>query len=602
MSTVTRERRRIEKAGTLQWFHWVVISLSLCLTLVAWNISHSQIEEKVERQFNREADQVIELVKERMELYENALWSGVAMIQAQGGEVSHPEWRRYSRELRIDHKYPGVNGIGVIFSRPTIEIPDLIEEQRQTRPDFRVFPEHDEPVSLPIIYVEPEDVNSKAVGLDMAHETNRYRAALRARDLGTAQITGPIVLVQDETRTPGFLFYTPYYRGGDPETLEERRERFLGMVYAPFVVEELMKGALASQNRHVGLRIQDGDDVLFNEHEVVKEDFDPEPLFRRTDRVSLYGREWSFDIRSDQSFRSEQNNAQPLTILIGGLFIEALLILLFVTISRTNRRALAYADEASKEAIAKAVELEQLNAELERSNEELEHFAYVASHDLQEPLRMVGSFAELLDAQYADSFDDQGRKWLGFMTDGARRMQALVRDLLTFSRAGRSIEMTPVDSRELIDLALENLAHSLEDEVRIEVKPDLPRILADAGQISSVFQNLISNAIKFRREGAPAVVEVGFEEGRSSEKCIFYVRDEGIGIDEEFLGRIFVIFQRLHGKFEYSGTGLGLAICKKIVEKHGGRIWVWSAPGQGSTFYFSIPRVTEETLHAIPTP
>ena len=234
--------------------------------------------------------------------------------------------------------------------------------------------------------------------------------------------------------------------------------------------------------------------------------------------------------------------------------------------------------------------LEQKARELARSNKDLEQFAYVASHDLQEPLRMVASYTQLIERRYRDQIDEDGRVFIRYAVDGAARMQTLIQDLLSFSRVGMRMKpFVAVDGNELVKKALNNLTVAItENQASIHVAP-LPVVRGDATLLIQLFQNLIGNGIKFRG-GRPAVVHIQAERGKSSPpRWIFSVRDEGIGIEAQYFERIFVLFQRLHTREEYPGTGIGLALCKRIVELHGGRIWVESKPGDGATFFFTIP-------------
>jgi signal transduction histidine kinase/HAMP domain-containing protein len=233
--------------------------------------------------------------------------------------------------------------------------------------------------------------------------------------------------------------------------------------------------------------------------------------------------------------------------------------------------------------------LTRLLVELERSNKELELFAYVASHDLQEPLRMVSSYTQLLERRYSDKLDDDAREFIGYAVDGANRMQRLINDLLEFSRVGtRGKPLARTDVTEVLDNVCVNLRVAIEETGALLTRDCMPVVPADAGQLGQLLQNLVGNGIKFRNGGHPRVHVGAVEREHHWE---FSVRDNGIGIEQQYFDRIFVIFQRLHSKGDYPGTGIGLALCKRIVERHGGKIWVESKPNEGSTFFFTIPKL-----------
>ena len=232
---------------------------------------------------------------------------------------------------------------------------------------------------------------------------------------------------------------------------------------------------------------------------------------------------------------------------------------------------------------------EQVQAALRRSNAELEQLAYVASHDMQEPLRMVASYLQLVAERYGNALDADGHEFIGYAVDGAKRMQALISDMLTYSRVStRARPFEPTDCARIVATAERHLQLAIEEGGAVITRGELPTVLGDEVQYLQLFQNLIGNAIKFRGNAPPRlhVTAQPAEDG-----WCFSVADNGIGIAPEYFERIFVLFQRLHGRREYPGTGIGLALCKRIVERHGGRIWVESTPGQGSVFRFTLPHV-----------
>jgi light-regulated signal transduction histidine kinase (bacteriophytochrome) len=234
------------------------------------------------------------------------------------------------------------------------------------------------------------------------------------------------------------------------------------------------------------------------------------------------------------------------------------------------------------------LEIVERSEELARSNADLEQFAYVASHDLSEPLRKVANFCQLLERQYADQLDDKAEQYIAYAVDGAKRMQALISDLLAFSRVGRTTEhFEPVDTDRVLTRALAILDDRMVASGAEIVRGALPTVDGDPTLLTALFQNLVGNAMKYRSPDRTPRIEVWAE--REDENWLFTVTDNGIGIDHQYAERIFAIFQRLHLRDKYGGTGIGLALCRRIVEFHRGRIWLGENSGPGATFHFLIP-------------
>jgi signal transduction histidine kinase len=280
------------------------------------------------------------------------------------------------------------------------------------------------------------------------------------------------------------------------------------------------------------------------------------------------------------SFRENQFGC--LTLEVGSRAVEIYSSLVRLLSSTLHDSLLLQRHRQAEEALARQAQ------ELARSNSELEQFAYIASHDLQEPLRMITSYVQLLARRYKGQLDLTADEFINFAVEGAERMRILINDLLTYSRVTtHGKPFAPTDCTTILDHALTNLEVAIEENGAVISHDDLPTVMADATQMTRLLQNLIGNAIKFHQVGIKPQIHISAE--RAGAEWTFSVRDNGIGIAPEYFDDIFMIFQRLHSREEYAGTGIGLAVCKKIVERHGGRIWVESEPGKGSTFHFTIP-------------
>ena len=239
------------------------------------------------------------------------------------------------------------------------------------------------------------------------------------------------------------------------------------------------------------------------------------------------------------------------------------------------------------QALEKSEKLEKLNAQLSAKNREMEQFAYIASHDLQEPVRTIANFAKLLSTNYQGKFDETADKSFKFIIGAADRMSDLIKGLLDYSRIGREVRLTTVDCNNILDEIKLDLASVIDETGTVLEIEELPMVLGNPTDIRLVFQNLINNAIKFQKKDIPPLIKIS---SRTKKKyCEFSCSDNGIGIDEKHNSKIFQIFQRIHSRDSYAGTGIGLSHCRKVIELHGGKIWVKSKLDEGSTFYFTIP-------------
>lgn len=296
----------------------------------------------------------------------------------------------------------------------------------------------------------------------------------------------------------------------------------------------------------------------------------------------------TFNTREIQEFETEMPTVEGLKTFYTYLapeFDEKREVITVFTVSH-DITELKQAEKHLKESIQ----------ELERSNQELEQFAYVSSHDLQEPLRTIASFTQLLERRYKGQLDADADEFMDYIVEAAVRMKAQIEGLLEYSRVGTKGEkFKPVNMNKIVNQTIQSLNTSIK-EVNANIKVDeLPEVMGDENQLQRAFQNLISNAIKFKKQEEPLKIHIFANKNEKNKEYVFSVQDNGIGIEEQYLERIFTIFQRLHTRDVYEGTGIGLSVVKRIIERHGGRVWVESEFGVGSTFYFTIPIKSVET-------
>ena len=577
--------------GGLTNAHYGVVAGSFALTIVVWLYASSQAQLQAEAKFDRQSDQILELTIERMQKYEDGLWAGVAVVYVNGGQIALADWRSFALTLQIDVKYPGINGIGVIMKVPQSELSDHVLQQRAERPFYDIKPQLGLDVAYPITFIEPQVVNVQAVGLDVAFEAQRFAGLMAARDSGEARITGPITLVQDERSTPGFLFFAPFYQGGFQSSQAARQRTFAGAIYSPFVVEKLMQGVLDREKRDIWIKISDGSDVIYDEHVDDATGADPTPMFKRHAVIPMFGRSWTVDLRTTLDFRAQNSKSQPRLILICGIMIDILLLFLFSSMARSNKRIYSYADQVTQA-------LQREKRELVATNEALEQFSYVAAHDLRTPLRGMRDLTDYLFEGLQESHPGileygEARSQFDSLQSLIERMDSLVTGVLECAQlTNKPMSLVEFSSGEIIANIAKDIGLSFD---RLTLQGEFPELLFSPTLFNQIFHNLLSNAVGHC--DAPPELRVTVRCVCRGNDAVFTVADNGPGIDPQHHDRIFNMFQSLNPERSPLSTGVGLAIVQKAVKLANGEITVSSSLGKGATFTVTFPAIVSNSLH-----
>jgi len=583
----------------LHWYHWLAIGLSLALTFGAWFVTSQQVKQKSRAQFEYQSAQILELVKERMSKYEEALWAGVAALHMLNDTIAtRGDWKRFAKTLDIESRFPGINGIGVIHYLPQEKLSAYLSWQKKSMPGYHIHPQSEQRGRWPIAYIEPQSSNLKAVGLDMGYEKNRYTGALKARDSRKATITAPITLVQDAQKTPGFLFYAPWYsQYSVPNMYGDPKSQFLGLVYAPFIMHKLMSGTLANTNRQVNFSIHDGHRELYNELNPTSENYDNDPMYTQVITLKLYGRPWTFSVQSSKLFHEQHTQNQPMLILMGGLCIDLLLLTIFIVLARANRNSINYADRVTNDLKLRQQDLEIAqkrvefrNAELEEANRELDQFAFVASHDLKAPLRGISQLSQWIGEDLKQQLTPQTSEYIDLIKSRIRRLEQLLDDLLTYSRVGRKAgDVESFQVKERVEVLFELLSPPPEftlicdDDVKILKTLTIP--------LEQIILNLLGNSIK-HHNSENGIISISVN--RVGNDYNFIIEDDGPGIPPEHQDRVFELFHTLKPRDKVEGSGLGLSIIKKILDRYACHYTLESDGEKGCRFSFTWP--TEEKL------
>ncbi|MBI1910961.1 MAG: GHKL domain-containing protein [Deltaproteobacteria bacterium] len=561
----------MKKINSVQLPLFIFVAVALG-TVFLWNFAVEQEKSHIERVIQLKSDGVNEVISDQLEARAQSLIRMAKRWEIQG-RPAQKAWES-DASLYVSH-YSGYQAI------------EWVDPTLHAR------------------WVVPFKGNESEVNKDLGADEGRASALKASMDRNEILFSRPSKLENGENV---IFLSVPIFRNNF----------FEGYIVGNFRIKEVLDSFLKRESTE-GYSIKlfsANDEVYVNKADSFGD------AWAQDSEIELYGASLRLRVEPSYNTLHEMQSGLSNLILAAGLTVSVLVALMvyFAQNARIRakaaeaantelerevkdrKRAEAEAERNSAEVTVKNRELEQEiserkraeeavekhASELERSNRELEQFAYVASHDLQEPLRVISGYVQLLAKRYKGKLDPSADEFISFAVDGANRMQVLISDLLAYSRVGSQIkEFRETDCQEVLSSTISNLK-PLIDETNAKITATaLPKVMADSSQMCQLFQNLIGNAIKYKHEAKYPQVHISSV--KKGSEWLFSVKDNGIGIDPKYFDRIFVIFQRLHGKHEYSGTGIGLSICKKIVEKHGGRIWVESQPGEGSTFCFTIP-------------
>ena len=568
------ERRRVAAIA-------LPLLIAATAALAAWQLAHAE-DNRRDARLSARAESTASALRQRISNYTDVLYGLRGLFEASDSGVTRREFHDHVQAVDLARRYPGVRAVGVAelvsTDDPSAFVRGVRRDARRSGlhyPRFAIKGRAELERRLVVDFVEPQRNNEAAFGFDVFSEPSRRFAAERALETGVATASAPIELVTDP-RSPGLAIFLPIHAGA-----------VTGTAFAAFRVADLVRG----------VQLPEGPAT------VTLQDVGPDrsgPVSERRRSVTLFagppghgaestrrsfdvlGRRWTLTYAPREAVLAPAERATPWAVLAAGLALAGLTAWLLSAAARTERRAVAMATRMTADLRAK-------EAELQRSNDELARFAYVASHDLREPLRSVTGFIGLLQRRHGDRLDEDARTWIGFAMDGTQRMNALIGDLLEYSRAGRAPaadDERVADLQLAWELAVAGLTAAIDESGATVSAGPLPRVLGDQREMNQVMQNLLGNAIKYRGERAPVVrVDAEPREGAWAVS----VQDNGIGIERQHLDRIFVLFQRLHVRDDYEGTGMGLSIVKKIVEARGGSVSVESSPGEGSRFTVVLP-------------
>ena len=504
------------------------------------------------------------------------------------GEWGH--WRRYIEQLNTASLLPGVLSVGYApVLHPNSVANFVLHMKTDGFPEYKIRPVGSRETYVPVSFLEPMSLRGRNVlGFDLFSDATRRLAMLASVRSGLPAISGKVTLVGKHSasgqRQPGFIVYLPLFKlGAKHETPAQRQAALEGFVFSPLRAHAFIASALQNADSELGVKVYDGENI--GEQSVLyrsKVNPGASARLQSETRMDVGNHYWTLRV-TDYSVASQaiMGEALPDAILLGGIAFSLLVVSLGLALAKAHTHSLKLSNSSEK--------LEHLTNALKDSNAELQRFAYVASHDLRAPIRSIGGFTQILRESAHHKLTDEENDFLARIEHSTSHMQEMIETLLQYARIdAKAKESTRVDLSQVCNTALEMLNASIEEAgARVEVEP-LPVVMGDSVQLVELIQNLIANALAYRSEAPP---RIRISAARTGKEHVISVQDNGIGVEPANYDKIFEMFKRLRAQDKIPGTGIGLATCRRIVQRHSGRIWLESEVGKGSTFRFALPAV-----------
>lgn len=574
----------------------VAFVVGITFTGLVVNSAYQALKEDRLVEFDRKATDLVEGVEDSIS-DQQYLMLGIRSLFDGSADVSRLDFKRYLDSIDLPESFPSVFGVAWFLRVPHHMLADFEQLVREDQsidpdgyPDFKVYPESEADEHHVVTYRYPGFEGRSSFGFDLGSNYERLLTLEKARDSGTFAATAPLKLKAKDAVEQGFLLMLPVYNITRPDNLQQRRQSYIGMLSGVFKISVLM--ADSRQNQFTSVAIRDVTEVTAEDVTQQRVSAEIEPFYTVGDQsesptilyktISVAGRDWEFEISlNPAAMQALADNTQCWIIGVLGAFFSILASLGAGNLAAARDRALRQAESL-------AAELLQANSDLERSNSDLSQFAFVASHDLQTPVRNVDMSVTLLEDALTNRMDPQVREYLNYLRESSGRMRKLVEDLLEFARVDReTLQLTDLDLNAIVASVERRLALSMDEVDATLVVGELPMVQGDQDQLERLFINLLTNALKYKDDSRPPEITIN--------ACLVgsdwevRITDNGIGIDKRFHEKVFEPFQRLHTHDAIGGTGLGLGICRQIVGCHDGDIYIESSSDTGTTFVLRLP-------------